>query len=150
MTHLNDEEIVALVQKGDIESFGILMQRFESKLLRYGRKFLASRDDITDLVQEVFIKAYRNIQSFDLSRRFSPWIYRIAHNEFVNGLKRSKSIDWFSFDIDEIFPHPVALESADSDSLKKELEQDVTSALEKISIKYREVVILFYFEGLGY
>ena len=83
-----DEEVAALVQKGDIDSFRILVERYDPKLTRYAKRFFFHGDDGKDIVQEVFIKAYVNIKSFDTARRFSPWIYRIAHNEFVNNIKK--------------------------------------------------------------
>ncbi len=61
---MTDEEIAERVQRGDTELFGILVERYGDKLSRYARKFLSRREDIEDLVQEVFIKAYTNIQSF--------------------------------------------------------------------------------------
>ena len=62
---LSDEEIAAMTQSGDIESFGLLVDRYEQKLLRYGTKFLRQREDIEDIVQDVFTSAYRNIKSFE-------------------------------------------------------------------------------------
>ena len=67
------------------------MDRYQAKLLRYGRRFLAQDDHIVDVVQDVFIKTYENIQSFDATRKFSPWIYRIAHNAFVNEIRQKKA-----------------------------------------------------------
>jgi len=83
-----DEEIALMVQQGDIQAFGMLVDRYERKIKRYAKKFISSAEDAKDLAQEVFMKAYANIQSFNAERRFSPWIYRIAHNEFVNALKK--------------------------------------------------------------
>ncbi len=90
---ISDEELARAVQKGDKERFGVLMERYEKKLFRYGRRFLSQKENVEDAVQEVFIKTYQAIQSFDPEQRFSPWIYRIAHNMFVNALKnRLKAI----------------------------------------------------------
>ncbi len=150
MAEITDEEIVAKVQNGDIESFGILMKRYESKLTRYGTKFMSNRDDIKDLVQEVFIKVYVNIKSFDLKQRFSPWIYRIAHNEYINSVKKKKLKPLIFFDADEIFPHPIANETADSDTNDRELRETLGKCLDKLDMKYREVLVLYYFEQLGY
>src|SRR3954470_6961664 len=86
-----DEQIALAVQSGRSEKFGELVERYEAKLLRYARKFLLDPEDAQDIVQDIFIKAYENLQSFDATRRFSPWIYRIAHNEFVNALKKRES-----------------------------------------------------------
>ena len=87
---LRDEDIATQVKNGDIDVFGILVDRYEAKLLRYGKKFLAREEDIKDIVQDVMVSAYQNIQSFDPYKRFSPWMYRIAHNAFVNGLRRQE------------------------------------------------------------
>jgi RNA polymerase sigma-70 factor, ECF subfamily len=85
-----DEELVRFVQEKKADVFGIIVKRYEDKLLRYGKRFLFNYENIEDAVQDVFIKAYINIQSFDTSKKFSSWIYRIAHNHFVNIIKKSK------------------------------------------------------------
>lgn len=144
-----DEEIAKDVQKGDSAAFGILLDRYEEKLIRYGRRFLREDDDVQDAVQEAFIKAYVNIQSFDLSRRFSPWIYRIAHNEFVNALKKRKETVSLS-DLDVIFPHPVAKEEADDGAQAAELRRLLDGGLAKLDAKYREPLVLYYFEDMDY
>ena len=58
-----DEELATLVQGNNDEAFGVLMNRYQPKLLRYGRRFLVNGDHIEDVVQEVFIKTYQNIKS---------------------------------------------------------------------------------------
>lgn len=148
----SDEEIVAKVKSGDSESFGVLVQRYEAKMARYGRRFLSDPSDIEDLVQEVFLKAYVNIQSFDVTRRFSPWLYRIAHNEFVNALKRKsrQPFSFFDFDTDIVFPHPIAAETADKEAHDRELRQALGASLDKIPDKYRESLVLYYVEELSY
>jgi RNA polymerase sigma-70 factor (ECF subfamily) len=148
-TSKTDEEIAKSVQGGDASAFGILMDRYEEKLLRYGRRFLREDDDVRDAVQESFIKAYVNIQSFDLSRRFSPWIYRIAHNEFVNALKKRKETVSLS-DLDAIFPQPVAKEAAGDTAEAAELRRLLDGGLQKLDAKYREPLVLYYYEDMDY
>jgi RNA polymerase sigma-70 factor (ECF subfamily) len=145
-----DEEIAAAVQNGDIEAFGALMERYEPKMARYARKFFANKEDIKDIVQDVFIKAYTNIQSFDAARKFSPWIYRVAHNEFVNALKKKSRSSMLSFDLDIVFPHPVASETAESEFNKQELQEMLDHFLAEIDEKYREPLVLYYFEDFDY
>jgi RNA polymerase sigma-70 factor (ECF subfamily) len=149
MSEKADEEIASDVQHGDLESFGVLVERYEPKIARYARKFLFEREDVKDLVQDVFIKAYVNIQSFDPKRRFSPWIYRIAHNEFINAL-RKKTKSSFTFDLDLVLPHVVAPETADEGAHKKDLKQILGRSLDELSPKYREPLVLFYFEDMDY
>src|ERR1700690_3354207 len=125
MHERTDEEIAVQVQKGDTESFRALVERYEPKLTRYAKRFFFHGDDAQDLIQDVFIKAYVNIRSFDADRRFSPWIYRIAHNEFVNaGRDSMKDRRNFSlFDVDVLFPHPIAIESIDDRAGHEEMKQ---------------------------
>ncbi len=145
-----DEDIVRRVQGGDKDAFGVLVERYEEKLGRYGRKFLAGEDDRKDLIQDIFLKAYVNIREFDSSRRFSPWIYRIAHNEFVNALKKKKSILVSFFDFDVLFPHAVTDNSFTDDLDKRELSEALESCLSKLDPKYREPIVLYYYEELDY
>ena len=144
-----DEKIVKLVQEGDINSFSILVERYERKIKRYARKFLSGSEDIEDIVQNIFIKAYKNIQSFDVKRKFSPWIYRIAHNEFINALKKKKTgLQLFSLDI--LLPYLVDEEKINQEIEFKEIRQSLKYCLNKIDIKYGEPIILYYLEDMSY
>ena len=149
MEEATDEDVVARVQAGDMSSFDILIERYEKKIKRYARKFLF-KDDADDIVQEVFIKAYINIKSFDAGKRFSPWIYRIAHNEFINAIKKKKTEKILFFDFDLLFPHPAARDSADGEAINNSLRSMLDKCLDKINVKYREPLVLYYFENLNY
>ncbi|HUC01855.1 MAG TPA: RNA polymerase sigma factor [Candidatus Paceibacterota bacterium] len=152
MVERTDEEIALQVQKGDIDAFRTLVERYEPKMTRYAKRFFFDGDEGKDLVQEVFIKAYVNIQSFDASRRFSPWIYRIAHNEFVNNIKkRQKERDNVSiFDFDVLFPHLVAKETADEGFNKAEVKRMLEGCLDELNPKYKDPLVLYYFEDMDY
>ena len=147
---LTDEQIVLLIQKGDKEKYGLLMTRYDKKLSRYGRKFLSGKENIEDIVQDVFISAFQNINNFDTSLKFSSWIYRIAHNAFVNGLKRQQRSAVLGLDLDTFVSHTVyedpAVEAREHEMMKKMIDQ----GLEKLTPKCREVIILHYLEGLSY
>jgi len=147
---LTDEQIVSLVQKGEVEPFGLLLQRYEAKIKRYAKKFLFNYDDIEDLVQEIFLKTYTNIQSFDPDRKFSSWLYRIAHNEFINAIKKRGREPLTFFDADILFPHPVAKEKTDTEIIQNDLRQMIDTCMDKLKTKYREPLILYYFEELSY
>lgn len=150
MTEYTDEEIARLVQDGNVDIFGELVVRYETKLKRYAQKFLSRQEDIDDLVQDVFIKAYEHLNSFDASLRFSPWIYRIAHNLFVNELRRKSRYGFGVFDADVILPLVPAKETADADTLAEELKGEMEESVSALAPKYREVIILHYFENLSY
>lgn len=147
-----DEALAIAVQAGERESFGLLVERYEEKISRYGRKFLSDSEHITDLVQEIFLKAYVNIQSFDATRSFSPWLYRIAHNEFVNALRKRASASFLSLDWspDIFLPQLVAEEEADQEAEQRILRGALESSLNLLDDKYREPIVLSYFQDLTY
>jgi len=145
-----DEEIAKMVQNGDKEAFGVLIERFSKRLLRYGHRFMGKKEDIEDLVQEIFIKSYINIQSFDTNRRFSPWIYRIAHNEFVNAMKKKARYPFMTLDFDSLLPHLRAKETADRDSEIREMRTAIDKGLDALPPKYREPVVLYFLEEMEY
>jgi len=146
-----DEQVALAVQGGATNRFGELVERYEAKLMRYARKFLLDPEDAQDIVQDIFIKAYENLQSFDATRRFSPWIYRIAHNEFVNALKKRESRRTvFTIDFDTLFPHLQAADTADSAALERDTRETLEKHLDKLDPKYREPLILYYLESMDY
>ncbi len=149
MEEKTDEDLVALAQKGDILSFSVLVNRYEKKLLRYGKRFLFNYENIEDAVQVIFVKVYENINSFQTTKKFSPWIYRIAHNHFINIIRKTKKEPFLFFDADVIFSFSnkkdVLKEIKDEEELK-----EIECYLKSISAKYREVVVLYYFEDKSY
>ncbi len=150
MNQITDEEIASQVQQGDTESFGTLAERYETKMIRYGRKFVSNSQDIEDIVQEIFIKAYENIQSFNTKMKFSPWLYRIAHNEFVNALRKKGRLPLSLFEFDILFPHLLAKETANFETNAREIKNMLDKCLDKLNPKYREPLVLYYFEDMSY
>ena len=151
MAGLTDEEIVKRVQSGDAERFGILVERYEPRLHRYAKKILLDGDEADDAVQEALIKAYTNIQSFDAARKFSSWVYRITHNECMNEIKRKKGKVTIALpDFDVLLPHLVADETSTDEVDRKQVRRELDGLLEKLDPKYREPLVLYYFEELDY
>lgn len=146
----SDEAIVHLIIKGDKDLYGELIDRYEAKLTRYVMRFTQQQDDVSDVIQVIFIKAYMNLQSFDTDRSFNSWIYRIAHNESVNHLKKRGGEKIAFIDFDTFFPHPFAKEESDSLALSREDKERLEVSLSKISPKYREVLVLYYYDELSY
>lgn len=144
-----DEQLAERVQRGSREAFSALVRRYDAKILRYARKFIPNRQDAEDIVQEIFTKTYRNIKSFDARRKFSSWLYRIAHNESINFLKKRKI---------ESVPLPEVGSAADQHLIRDdrgsadefELRDMVEGSLAELDAKYREPLVLYYINGYGY
>lgn len=146
----SDEDLAKAVQDGDLQAFDALLKRYYKKILRYGRRFLLGVQDSEDAAQTIFLKAYRFIKSYNTSRKFSPWIYGIAHNEFINlGKKREKQQVEF-FDDDEFFPHPSVDKSSGKDLSDLEIKGILDECLDQLAAKYREPVVLYFLEDLDY
>lgn len=145
-----DEKIAKRVCLGDKEAFGLLIERYEDKLTRYIRRFTQVNDDVSDVLQVIFIKAYTNLQGFDATRSFNSWIYRIAHNESVNHLKKKGSEKVSFIDFDTMLPNLFAEEESDTEAQRNETKRVLDSSLKDISPKYREVLILYYYDDLSY
>ena len=86
----SDEELVEIIKSKDKEIFAEIIKRYEKKLLRYANYLLNDSDKASDVVQESFIKAYVNLNSFNNKFKFSSWIYRIVHNEAINHINKNK------------------------------------------------------------
>jgi RNA polymerase sigma-70 factor, ECF subfamily len=137
------------VLKGDVDSYALIVERYETKLLRYAGYLLKDPDQAADAVQEAFIKAYINLRSFNLNKQFSSWIYRITHNEAMNLVKKHKKT--FSFSDLDINNDTLAVNYAYGANLDKMfLKKEVQGCLQKLHVKYQEVVVLYYFQNQSY
>ncbi len=146
-----DEIIAALVQSGKSDFFGILINRYQEKMMRYAKKFLSNDDDKKDIVQEIFIKAYVNIKSFDAKRKFSSWLYRIAHNELVNNLKKKNKSFLPILDLDTFFPqHGYSNNNVNEKIDRKNTMELIDKCFNELDTKYKEPIILYYLENLSY
>ena len=146
-----DEELAKLVQQGNSTSFDVLVERYEQKLLRYGNKFLYNYEDVEDAVQEVFLKCYKNIQSFNTKKRFSPWIYRVAHNTFINIIRKNKREPLSFFDPDTFFARSIKAKEDTEKKADEHFNRKLTKKyLRKLKPKYREPLILHYIEEKTY
>lgn len=146
---LSDEKLVELVRSKDQELYRELVRRYQDKLLRYTNYLVHDAEPAADVVQEVFIKAFVNLQSFNTRKKFSSWLYRIVHNEAVNHLKKSKKITPFA-GREWLADNVAGNTDLENDFLQKEKEENIRRGLEKLPLKYREPLVLFYFEEKSY
>lgn len=146
---MTDEELAHLVQTQDQELYREIVHRYQDRILRYTTYLTQSESKAADITQETFIKAFVNLQSFNLDKRFSSWIYRIAHNEAVNHLKKyQKEI---SLDRNPPKAEFISVENGAHHNLSQELlKKEVVSFLNKLPLIYRSPLALFYLEERSY
>lgn len=150
LSQLTDEELVERAKTQDLLAYSEIVGRYQEKLLRYGRRFLRQAEDVEDAVQEAFLQAYRNIAGFKTGQRLSPWIYRIAHNAFIDLIRAKKREPIPFFDADTLFPHPVAPDRTEGRAEQQLIRQQLEQGLGQLSLQYREPLVLRYFEDLSY
>lgn len=151
---LGDNELIVLVREKNAERYAEIIERYQGKLFAYLYRLIGNRDEAEDLLQDVFIKAYKNLHSYDVSRKFSSWIYRIAHNEAVNYIKRKslkRFISWedISSTKDKLVSQSTE-DGADDAWIRKESIKEVDDAIKRLPIKYKQVLLLRYFSDKSY
>lgn len=127
----------------------LIVERYEAKLMRYASFILKDYDVASDITQETFIKAYVNLRSFNTNKQFSPWIYRILHNGAMNYIKRSKKTSSLGV-LNEVDDNFLVSFKQDKAMDKALLNKSVRDCLGKIEIKYREILMLNFFDNLKY
>lgn len=151
---LTDQQLALRARRGNEGAFQMLVSRYRGKLLAYLRHLGASHDEADDLLQDVFIKAYRALARFDARRRFSPWVYRIAHNEAVNLLKRRNRRALVSWE--DIANSNDKIEIADLSETPEEMIEGeerrdaIHRALGLLSHEHREILVLRYYHDKSY
>lgn len=153
--NMSDEQLVQLSLK-DENCYYYLIERYETKILRYiHRATNVNKEDSEDLLQEIFIKIYRNLNGFNQKLKFSSWIYRIAHNEIVRQYHNNKSRKtMFSLndedDAGNILSQLISDEDICNTYESREKATKVREILSQLPNKYQEVLVFRYFEGQSY
>lgn len=148
------DEILVQRTLENAEYFAELIHRYQDKLQRYiARLGVRNFEDQQDVLQDIFLKTYRNLQGFDQNLSFSSWIYRIAHNEAISWYRRRKVRSEGSLvaDGDEVLRWLEAVEEpADVLADRQLMIERMNIALAQLEDKYRDVLRLRYFEHKEY
>ena len=153
---ISDDQLVARVQKGDKRAFDLLVLKHQFKVHAIVSKYVKDYDEVNDVVQEAFIKAYRALEAFRGESAFYTWLYRIAVNTSKNYLlARNRRPP--SFDVDlgdaenaELSSQLQNLDSPDNILSRNELETVIDVAIKGLPADLRNALILREFEDLSY
>lgn len=149
---LNDDDVVYFVFQ-DKEFFGILIRRYEGRLIKYVTRISGgNKEMVEDIVQNIFIKAFVNLNSFQKGKKFGSWLYGIAHNECIdNWRKYKKHSGNISLESnEELFSVLASDENVEQTFVRKNQSNDIKKSLEKLPVKFREVLVLKYLEDKSY
>jgi RNA polymerase sigma-70 factor, ECF subfamily len=152
MVEPSDQTLVTAAL-ADRNAYGALVRRHEAKLGRYVGRLLSHRRHATDdVLQEVFIKAYINLNDYDHARPFAPWLYRIAHNEAISHLRKFKAgPQTLSNEDSQLLLEQIAdPENPESLFWRERSALHMRQCLEQLDAKYRGVLALRYLEEQSY
>jgi RNA polymerase sigma-70 factor (ECF subfamily) len=147
-----DSELVKL-SLANQDDFVYLVDRYKGKLASYIKRLTnANTEDVEDILQEVFIKVYLNLNDFDKDLKFSSWIYRITHNQVISGHRKIKARpEGYAVNIDDKLANSLVAETDIKGQMdNKILQKTINSVLDKIDEKYRDVLVLKFLEEQSY
>jgi RNA polymerase sigma-70 factor (ECF subfamily) len=134
--------------RGDRAAFGQLMHRYAGAVYNLTYRMLGNAEDAEDASQEIFLRAYTRLESFDRQRRFSTWLLSIGSNYCIDRLRRRR-FSWLTLD-DAAFALPSAERGPERTALDHERQAVVQAALQKLPEHYRMVTVLRYWSDLSY
>jgi len=148
----NDAELVALSLKNR-EIYGFLIQRYQDKLRRYILRIAGGvQNDADDILQDVFIKVYKNLNDYDPKLKFSSWIYRITHNETISFLRKiNRKPTTYNFEIDAVKVKTIEEDlTLDQKLDNAKVKENLLKIINNLDKKHQEVVMLRYVEDKDY
>lgn len=149
----NDEYLISEYLEGNEDSFKSLVNKYTPSIYNFSIRFVG-KDNANDIVQDVFMKAWRNIKKFDNSKAsFKTWIFTITRNTITDFLRKKKMTPFSTLDKDEesyesSVPDDVTL--PDEALIKLQDKELLNRFLDKIPTHYREVLVLYYQEEMTF
>jgi len=144
MTKPDDRKLIEQCIKGDRRAFEALLVQYEKPVFNAAYRMLHSPEDARDVTQTVFLRVFENFASYDPSRRFFSWIYRITLNESINWLEKANCLSLVDRETADEGRSPEQQASAD------ETSAGIEAALMRIKPEYRAVIVLKHLMGCSY
>lgn len=157
---LTDQEVVALARKGRESAYRELIDRYQRPILSLIYRLVRDRELAEDLAQDAFIKVFNALDRYNPERKFSSWIFKIAHNTAIDQL-RKKELDTLSIDGS---PHATSAEAVEASAIvpvssdedpeqytsSREIGAHIEAAIGTLRPEYRTVIVLWHVEGRPY
>lgn len=149
--HLSDEQLAGRVKQDDHAAYTELIRRYQNKLYPYLVRLVGDDHDALDLVQDTFLSVYEQIQGFEESRKFSSWVYRIAHNAGINHLKKhSRAMKMEPDKIVRRLDRAVSLDDFWNRIDQDEEHEALLALVQQLKPAYKDLVVLYFYEDKSY
>lgn len=142
------------VRKGDQNAFGEIVELYKGKVFQLCFRMLGNSHEAEDISQEAFIRAYINIERYNIDRKFSTWLYRIATNLCIDRIRKKKPDYYLDAEVAgteglTLYSQiPASQLAPDEEVSKIELQEIIQNEILKLPEKYRAVIVLRYIEEL--
>lgn len=145
----NDQQIITLCQSADTidKGFGLLMMKYQERLYWHIRRMVKNHEDTDDILQNTFVKVYRNLDKYRSDAKLYTWLYRIATNETLDHFRKDKGN--LSVSIDDETDHVVSL-VADDYFDGNHLQRELAIAINALPEKQKLVFNLRYYDEMPY
>lgn len=154
---ISDEQLARLFSQGNEWAFNELMARYGRKILNYINRMIYDRDRAEDLLQETFVRVFRNIDRFDTKRKFNTWLYTIAANLAKNEIRKIRRSPlvfcqslFLNVKSDVIFDELDKGNRPDLQLYNKQLRELILRAVEELPESQRQIFTLRESEGKSY
>ena len=145
MTELTDSQLVKACSSGDKAAFRLLIEKHQKPLFNAAYRITSNREDALDALQNAFLKVHLKLSTFDPSRRFFSWIFKIVVNESLNLVeKRRHDGD------DTSLERAMAASSPEQELANSQRDELVQQALMRVKVAHRVVLVLKHFNNLSY
>ena len=150
-----ENRLARLALKGDQQAFAELVDLYQDKLYHMAYRMLSNRQEAEDVVQDTFLRVYKNLDRFDETLKFSTWIYRIATNLCIDRLRKRKpiySLDAESQDYEGLDGYsmiPSDDKTPESELILSDTQRIIHQAMESLPPKYKSVMMLRYIQDLS-
>jgi RNA polymerase sigma-70 factor (ECF subfamily) len=143
------------IKKGDQDAFAEIVELFKDKIYQLVYRMIGNSHEAEDIAQEAFIRAYINIKSFDVNRKFSTWLYRIATNLTIDRIRKKKPDYYLDAEVAGTegltmysqVAADIALPEEEVETM--ELQGEIQRQILKLPDKYRSVIVLKYIDELS-
>jgi RNA polymerase sigma factor (sigma-70 family) len=149
MKHLNDQELMAIVQSGDFAPASEIYDRYSGRIYNFAFRFLKNSEAAEDATQEVFVKMLKHANQFHGDAKLSTWLFSITANWCRDYLRKADNKTKESDDVLLTLPTPSEL-APDRNLERRQSEQRVRRALESLTPEQREAILLSRYQGLSY
>jgi RNA polymerase sigma-70 factor (ECF subfamily) len=149
MKHLSDQELMRIVQAGDLSPASEIYDRYSGRIYNFALRFLKNAEAAEDATQEVFVKMIRHASQFQGDAKLSTWLFSITANWCRDFLRKADNKSKESDDVLVTLPAPLD-QSPDRNLEQRENEERIQRALKALTPEQREAILLSRYQGLSY